>query len=138
MKKQEFQLLVKSGAVQSADLMKRGEVWTVWVGVGPNREDASGEPIRGRSGEVRTWADMVRAYDFIRGAGFKGRVEVDETEAAGWVSVMPTQAGQWRWGVMDHNGVEVAGGGGCESEEEARDLGEAELAAQAGQSAVVV
>jgi len=82
MKKSEFILLVKSGAVASADLVKRGETWQVWVGVGPSRADASGEPILGRSGEVRTWADLARAYEFIRGCGWRGKVEVDEVVAA--------------------------------------------------------
>ena len=141
MNKQEFHLLVRSGAVVAADLMKRGKVWTVWVGVGPTREDASGEPITATKGQVREWADMVRAYEFIRAAGFKGRVEVDELdqEPAGWtVTVAPTETGQWRWGVLDPEGVEVVGGGGCETEDEAQEAGEAELAAQTGAVGVVV
>jgi hypothetical protein len=135
MKKQEFQLLVKSGAVAAADLVKRGDLWTVWVGVGPNRQDASGEPIRGRSGEVRTWADMVRAYEFIRAAGFVGKVEVDEAPA---VTVTKTAAGQWRWALIGPDGVEIAGGAGYADPDEALADGQAELAAQTGPSAVVV
>lgn len=135
MNKQEFSLLVKAGAVKAADLVKRGDSWTVWVGVGASRADASGEPIRGTRGDVRVWADMVRAYEFIRASGFVGKVEVDEAPA---VIVTKTEAGQWRWGVLDVEGVEVAGGGGCATEDEAREAGEAELAAQAGPVAVIV
>jgi hypothetical protein len=135
MKKQEFQMLVKARAVAAADLVKRGDFWTVWVGVGPSRAEAGGEPIRGRSGEVRTWADMVRAYEFIRAAGFVGKVEVDEAPA---VIVAKTQAGQWRWALIGPDGVEIAGGGGYEDEDEAREAGEAELAAQATPTAVIV
>jgi hypothetical protein len=135
MKKQEFQLLVKSGAVAAADLVKRGDLWSVWVGVGPSRSEASGEPIRGRSGEVRTWADMVRAYEFIRSAGFVGKVEVDEASA---LTVTKTQAGQWRWALMGPDGREIAGGGGYEFEADACEDGQAELEAQSRRSAVVV
>ena len=81
------------------------------------------------------WADMVRAYEFIRAAGFLGKVEVDEAPA---VIVTKTAAGQWRWALIGPDGVEIAGGGGYESEDEARADGESELAAQAGPVAVIV
>lgn len=138
MKKQEFSLLVKAGAVKAADLVKRGDLWQVWVGVGPSRGEASGEPIRGRSGEIRTWADLVRAYEFIRGCGWRGKVEVDEAPAGWTVAVTPTTAGQWRWGVVDPEGVEVAGGGGYDDEGEALADGEAELATHTNPTPAVI
>jgi hypothetical protein len=52
------------------------------------------------------------------------------SQGGGWVvTVTPTQAGQWRWGVVDPGGVEVAGGGGYETDDDARADGESELAA---------
>ena len=51
----------------------------------------------------------------------------------GWaVVVTRTRVGQWRFGVVDPEGVEVVGGGGYEDEDQARADGESELAAQVG------
>jgi hypothetical protein len=54
---------------------------------------------------------------------------VVEDPAKDWtLTVGRTASGQWRWAVLDPDEVEVAGGGGYESEDDAREEGEAELA----------
>jgi hypothetical protein len=80
MKKQEFILLIQSGAIASADLVKRGPHWTIWIGIGQSKEESATDTIHGRSGEMRTWADMARAYEFVRACGWRGTVEVDEVD----------------------------------------------------------
>jgi len=66
-------------------------------------------------------------------------IEDQAPQPAGWtVTVTPTQSGQWRWGVLDPDGVEICGGGGYDDEDEARAEGESELAAHAGPARAVV
>ena len=58
---------------------------------------------------------------------------------AGWfVTVTPTAGGQWRWGVLDPFGVEVAGGGGYDDEGDALADGEAELATHTNPTPAVI
>jgi hypothetical protein len=54
--------------------------------------------------------------------------ELEDSPKDWTLTVGRSKAGQWRWGVCDPDGVEVAGGAGYESEGEAREDGEAELA----------
>jgi len=65
-------------------------------------------------------------------------VEAQPRPARWTVTVTPTQSGQWRWGVLDPDGVEICGGGGYQDEDEALQDGQAELVAQTARPGAVV
>ena len=93
--------------------------------------------------QVNAEAQAIRAQ-VLDAAGWDkaGRVDVvveGQTRPAGWtVTVTPTQSGQWRWGVLDPDGVEICGGGGYEDEDEALADGQSELFAHTARPGAVV
>lgn len=49
----------------------------VWIGVGPSKADAGGEPLT-LDGEPWCFDTLSIAYDYVRQAGYRGTVEVDD------------------------------------------------------------
>lgn len=132
MNKLQLELLIKAGTVRKASIVQREPgAFEAWINYGgEDLASSGGEPIHTARGAVRRWSDLGTAYGFLRTCGYRGAVEVEDGGPAYDLVVEPTQAGQWRWAVLE-NAVEFSGGGGYETEDEARAEGESELYALA-------
>lgn len=88
MKKQELELLVQAGDVESVvisrDWVKTGpdtsaqaSLWEVWA-FGGEATKARGSVVRTARGERRCFRTLDTAYAFVRECGFRGKVEVED------------------------------------------------------------
>lgn len=101
---------VEASQLQRMAVVHRANRWEVWAHLGPTLEDSSSDRV-----DPTRWDTLDQAYSWIRKAGYLGTVEVDEAPLLGLdcrFTVRRTDCGQWRYGVLDSEGIEVAGGGG--------------------------
>lgn len=81
MKANEYEMLVQAGVVTSVVLMKRGDdEWEVWC-YGKRLPASTKNPIETARGTRRTWSSLDTAYGFIRSAGGRVKVSLDELGA---------------------------------------------------------
>jgi hypothetical protein len=110
---------VAASQVQRMAVVHRAKRWEVWAHLGPTLEDSSSDRV-----DPTRWDTLDQAYSWIRTAGYPGTVEVDEASGLGLgyrCTVHRTHAGQWRYGVLDSEGVEVVGGGGYGTWQDAQE-----------------
>ena len=94
-----------------------------------NAPDVAARVVAQRALTIRTIARGGVSHDSIAAMLHLDLGEVEQ--AIGWLlQVLPTTAGQWGWAVLDPDDREIAGGAGYDSESDARQDGEAELAVQ--------
>ena len=88
MKKQELELLIHAGDVESMvisrswsnadqDTAAHAMPWEVWA-YGGNATSSRGNAVSTARGERRLFRTLDTAYTFIRDCGFRGSVEVEE------------------------------------------------------------
>lgn len=82
MKARDLGVLVQAGdvgdVVISRDWEKKGpSPWEVWA-FGGEAVDSLGSLVRADGGERRLFGTLDEAYAFVRGAGFRGQVAVED------------------------------------------------------------
>lgn len=85
MKKQELELLVQAGDVETVVISRDWvntdldtlALWEVWAH-GGDATAARGNVVRTARGERRLFRTLDTAYAFVRDCGFRGKVEVED------------------------------------------------------------
>lgn len=78
MTKQELLLLVKSGAVQSAGILRRNGLFEIWVQTDSTGEEPNVGDVHTTRGELRRWSRLDNAYCFLRECGVTGTISLDD------------------------------------------------------------
>lgn len=84
MKEQEFKLLAQTGVIQSVVIMlvtcAEDPGWEVWAYGGDDLSLPAyvSNPVKTARGALRLWVSLDTAYKWVRGAGFKGPVTIEE------------------------------------------------------------
>lgn len=79
MKKQDLQLLIAAGDVESVVLsrdLSASEEWEAWIYGGAATESRGNRLVTAR-GEPRLFRSLDTAYAFVVGCGFRGRVAIE-------------------------------------------------------------
>jgi hypothetical protein len=105
-----LRLALADKSVSGMALVKRSGRWEVWAHIGANAlPDCSSDRL------PTFFETLDGAYNFIRGLGYLGCIEVDEAAfdptCYRWAIYLDAD-GRWCYRVIDAAGVEVAGGTG--------------------------